>query len=242
MPSVEVQRTLVKSPPELWTELSDPSSLSRHLGELGEIRVTRVEPESAVEWEAENIRGFIQLKPSGWGTKVTLSVIRELPEPAAQEPEPEPEIVEPELVEPAEPAKAELVEPAEPELIESQPAEHEPAEPTPDPTPSPRQGFFSRLFRRRRTDTLAMEPDGAPTAEIEPPQPPEPEHAEEHEKPAEEHETPAEEHEKRTTDDRPDAAAELARVEQAMVEQDTALLSAVLNRLGAAHHRPFSRG
>ena len=31
----EVQRTLVKSPPELWTELSDPESLARHLAELG---------------------------------------------------------------------------------------------------------------------------------------------------------------------------------------------------------------
>ena len=36
-------------------------------------------------------------------------------------------------------------------------------------------------------------------------------------------------------------AAELALVEEAMAEQDTALLSAVLDRLGAAHHRPFSR-
>jgi hypothetical protein len=44
MSSTEVQRTLVKSPPELWAELGDPASLARHLGELGEIRVTRVEP------------------------------------------------------------------------------------------------------------------------------------------------------------------------------------------------------
>src|SRR5438132_1197186 len=43
----EVQRTLVKSPPELWAELSDPTSLARHLGELGEIRITRVDPEQA---------------------------------------------------------------------------------------------------------------------------------------------------------------------------------------------------
>ena len=38
----EVQRTLVKSPPELWSELSDPESLARHLGELGEVAITRV--------------------------------------------------------------------------------------------------------------------------------------------------------------------------------------------------------
>ena len=41
MISSEVQRTLVKSPPELWAELSDPAALARHLGELGEIRIVR---------------------------------------------------------------------------------------------------------------------------------------------------------------------------------------------------------
>ena len=86
MPSCEVQRTLVKSPPELWAELSDPASLAKHLGEFGEIRTTRVEPETAVEWEAEDVRGLVQLKPSGWGTKVTLTAIREI---APQEAPPE---------------------------------------------------------------------------------------------------------------------------------------------------------
>ena len=81
MISSEVQRTLVKSPPELWTELSDQATLARHLGELGEIRITRVEPERAVEWEAENISGTVRLKPSGWGTRVTLTVTREIPDP-----------------------------------------------------------------------------------------------------------------------------------------------------------------
>ena len=79
MPSSEVQRTLVKSPPELWAELSDPASLARHLGEFGEIRITRVEPETAVEWEADGVSGTVELKPSGWGTKVTLTAIREPP-------------------------------------------------------------------------------------------------------------------------------------------------------------------
>ena len=71
--SSEVQRTLVKSPPELWAELSDPTALARHLGELGEIRITRVEPEKTVEWEAADATGMVRLKPSGWGTKVTLT-------------------------------------------------------------------------------------------------------------------------------------------------------------------------
>src|SRR5438270_7422077 len=75
----EVHRTLVKSPPELWAELSDPGSLARHLGELGEVRITRLEPESLVEWDGEGLSGIVALKPSGWGTKVTLTVARTAP-------------------------------------------------------------------------------------------------------------------------------------------------------------------
>jgi len=88
MISLEVRRTLVKSPPELWTELSDPSRLAGHLRELGDIRIVRTDPEQMVEWEAQDARGSVLIKPSGWGTKVTLTVLRDTPEPeppAAQE-------------------------------------------------------------------------------------------------------------------------------------------------------------
>ncbi len=78
MISSEVQRTLVKSPPELWAEISDPDALARHLGEFGEIRITRVEPEQRVEWQAGDTAGSVVIKPSGWGTKVKLTVTREL--------------------------------------------------------------------------------------------------------------------------------------------------------------------
>ena len=81
MISSEVQRTLVKSPPELWAEISDPASLARHLGEFGEIRITRVEPEQRVEWEAGDTSGSVVIKPSGWGTKVKLTVNRERTQP-----------------------------------------------------------------------------------------------------------------------------------------------------------------
>src|ERR1700730_301899 len=81
MVSSEVQRTIVKSPPELWAELSDPAALARHLGELGEIRITRVEPEQKVEWEAEETSGTVLIDPSGWGTRGTLTATREIPEP-----------------------------------------------------------------------------------------------------------------------------------------------------------------
>jgi hypothetical protein len=79
--SSEVQRTLVKSPPELWAELSNPAALARHLGELGEIRIVRTEPETTVEWEATQATGRVQIKPSGWGTKVILTATREVPQP-----------------------------------------------------------------------------------------------------------------------------------------------------------------
>lgn len=73
MPDLSVNRTLVKSPPELWGQLSEVESLERHLGELGEISITRLEPEHTVVWEGENARGTVELEASGWGTKVTLS-------------------------------------------------------------------------------------------------------------------------------------------------------------------------
>ena len=49
----EASRTLLKSPPELWAECSDAASLSRHLDQFGEIKITRLEPETAVAWEGE---------------------------------------------------------------------------------------------------------------------------------------------------------------------------------------------
>jgi hypothetical protein len=67
----------VKSAPELWAELSDPAALARHLGELGEIRITRVEPEQEIEWEAPEATGKVHLKSSGWGTRVTLTLTRD---------------------------------------------------------------------------------------------------------------------------------------------------------------------
>ena len=122
MISSEVQRTLVKSAPELWAELSDPAALARHLGELGDIRITRVHPEEKVEWEAADTSGSVAIKPSGWGTRVTLTVTREVapPQPPiAEQPEPMPEAEQTPEIE----AQPELERPAEPGPdIEAQPA------------------------------------------------------------------------------------------------------------------------
>jgi hypothetical protein len=93
---MEAKRTLVKSPPELWAEVSDVAALARHLGEFGDIRITRTEPEAVVEWEGDRASGCVRLEPSGWGTKVTLTAeVLEPEAPPEPEPEPEPIAAEP---------------------------------------------------------------------------------------------------------------------------------------------------
>src|SRR4051812_34481915 len=155
------QRTLVKSPPELWSLVSDPEALARQLEGFGEIRISRLEPEVTVAWEGDRARGTVSLEPAGWGTKVTLTVEEPevVPEPepepapeAVVEPEPEPEpepmaIVEPEA-EPEPDAKLEL----EPQTVV-------------EPEAEPRSRFFSRLFRRRRRAEAAPIAEPAPTPE-----------------------------------------------------------------------------
>lgn len=313
MISSEVERTLVKSPPELWAELSDPAALARHLGELGEIRIVRTEPERVVEWAAEHTTGSVSIKPSGWGTRVTLSATREqrASAPAHEatsdaetdietETEAEAEVKAETTVEGASDSAAEpevvgaiLDEPAaEPEvagaILDEPPAEPEVAGAILDETaaepdaaekvaqPRPRRGFFARLFRRSaRTelppesaaqDKAPSEPDIA-TAAVE-----------------QSGHTPTETLPERPAPERPDAFAAVRQVlapetfaathpfaAQAAVEatpavepradiatelmaaedvsadevgaaEVTAVLTAVLDRLGAAHHRPFSRG
>jgi hypothetical protein len=69
MPRFEVSRTLVKSPPELWAELG-PECLEKA---LGSVSVEETEPERAIAFEGEGVRGTAVLEPAGWGTKVTLT-------------------------------------------------------------------------------------------------------------------------------------------------------------------------
>src|SRR5690348_9042759 len=74
MAELRARRTLLKSLPELWTECSQAKSLARHLGEFGEIRITKLQPESTVAWEGDAVSGTVRLESSGWGTRVTLTV------------------------------------------------------------------------------------------------------------------------------------------------------------------------
>jgi hypothetical protein len=74
----------VKSPPELWTQCSDPASLARHLRGFGEIKITRLEPESTVAWEGESASGTVTLEASGWGTRVRLTAALPRSEPVPE--------------------------------------------------------------------------------------------------------------------------------------------------------------
>jgi hypothetical protein len=226
--SSEVQRTLVKSPPELWAELSDPTTLARHLGELGEIRIVRTEPDRAVDWEAAaadrpQATGRVEIEPSGWGTRVTLSASLAAAEPVS-EPEPVEAVIEPE----SEPEPIEAVIQPEPETIEAVGPEPEIVE------PKARSGFFARLFRRRRQPQPAVEAAPESNAEVATD---EPEPEETQPEPVAEVETVEPKLELEEAAPEPDISAELAELE----EQTTAVLTGVLDRLGAAHHRPFSR-
>ena len=69
MATVEVSRTLVKSPPELWEELRG----SRLEEALGGAEVSATEPERRLRWTTGDASGTAQLEPSSWGTKVTLT-------------------------------------------------------------------------------------------------------------------------------------------------------------------------
>ncbi len=69
MATIEVSRTLVKSPPELWAELEG----DRLSEAVGQVTVRPTEHERELAWEAAGARGTALLEPAEWGTKVTLT-------------------------------------------------------------------------------------------------------------------------------------------------------------------------
>lgn len=240
-----VQRRLVKSPPELWAEVSDPEALRRHLDLFGEIRISRLEPESTVAWEGDRASGTVVLDSTGWGTKVTLTA--EMREPA--EPEPATESTaggSAPLATDTGDAAGDTTPVAATEQTggpavgapESAPGSAEP--PTADPAPvsapaapraAVRQGFFARLFRRRTAEPAVAHHQPQPEPQPMPPAP------------------PVVAPEPPPVAPGPELAAApvepLPEPEPAEPELDvqTALtaLEGVLDTLGAAHHRPFSR-
>jgi hypothetical protein len=208
----EASRTLVKSPPELWAECSDAASLARHLGQFGEIHITRLEPETAVAWEGENASGTVRLEPSGWGTRVILTA-RQLP-------------TEPPNV----PASPEAIPISEaPPALAGAPCLDPTSTPDPASAPDPASGLaaasdllphaprnrlFGRLFGflRRAPAAPASPPPAVDPAAVEPPTA---------EPPVEERGVP--------------------EVPAVATVDSQAALDCALDSLGQAHHRPFSR-
>ncbi len=190
MDSVSAQRTLVKSPPELWAKLSDAAELTRHLEEgFGEIRITRLEAERTVVWEGDSGRGTVELEASGWGTKVTLTA-----EPVGEPPE-QPLTAEPVGEPPERPVAPAAANAGPAPTLESNAVERA-------PEPGGRAGFFSRILGRMTPGRGQRAPEPVPDAAPPP----------------------------STAPGKPSG------------ERAARVLETVLDDLGAAHHRPFSRG
>jgi hypothetical protein len=287
MHDLTAKRTLVKSPPELWNELSEVERLARHLDAFGEIKITRLEPEHTVAWEGEKASGTVSIEPSGWGTKVTLRAQVEAeqeaapaersgegPETAATKEEPE---AEQPAVQPPEASKPEAAEALEPEAAaEPEPAASAPrtepaaapesasrpeldapaAEPSSEPEPPPRRGFFARLFGRRAAAPAGEQAEPAALATEEPaavepapeervpgePAPREPAVVEPVPRgPVPEEPAPEPVAEASAPEADPDGPAADAPSDPAPRDLQ-AVLDDVLDALGSAHHRPFSRG
>jgi uncharacterized protein YndB with AHSA1/START domain len=71
MYSIEVERTMVRSPHELWDKLCDRPGLARW---LGDVHVQTLQPPNRIEWSFRGASGVIELEPSRWGTTVRARV------------------------------------------------------------------------------------------------------------------------------------------------------------------------
>jgi hypothetical protein len=233
-------RTLVKSPPELWAECSDAAALTRHLDQFGDIKITRLEPETAIAWEGEQVRGTVRLEPSGWGTKVTLTAELEevaggavlepvAPEPAAVEPEPASVAVERVAVEP------------ETVAVEPEPVAVAPRPKPVAPRPEKRPGWFGRVVAML-VGSAEPEPElvlRELTAEPEPEVVAEPDVIAEPESDAVAESDVVAEPEAVAVRER-ESKPEAVPLSEELADAELALVAA-LESLGQAHHRPFSR-
>jgi hypothetical protein len=262
-------RRLVKSPPELWAELSSEDSLGRHLAEFGEVRITRVTPETTVAWEGDRASGTVELTPTGWGTKVVLTAT-----PAKAPPDGPPAVVEapvaplPPLavaeasaapIQPAAVAEAPIAPIPSRAAAEVAPAPEASSERSgiilrahPEPParlapPVAKRGFFARLFRKRQPEsaTASAAPE-APTAvppapassipaPIPPPADPVPPAPVPDPAPMP---PPAPDPVPPTPAPQPPPPPQIEVLDP---NRTVAILTEVLDDLGSAHHRPFSR-
>jgi hypothetical protein len=243
MDEVRAQRTLMKSAPELWHQVSDRDVLARRLAGFGEIRITRTERQRRVTWEGDGASGDVTLEPAGWGTRVTLTARRQriamapaspvphnasagrptttaelgttVESPAISSPKPWGEEYRPGIA-PAPSDSATTLE--SPAIVETQTLEPPAARP---------RGLLARLLRRQ----AALAPTEAPAC---------------HERPSP---APARVLEPLATAElvaepakQPAIPEQIPRARRAEDAVDRKCLAAMLDQLGANHHRPFSRG
>ncbi|MBV9339165.1 MAG: hypothetical protein JO262_20395 [Solirubrobacterales bacterium] len=270
MTELHASRTLVKSPPELWAECSDAASLARHLDRFGEIRITRLDPESAVAWEGEHARGTVRIEPAGWGTKVILTataVPRPVDQPPAAEMAVQDQVAgdgtldEPVAADCGEHrAGATRVEPGpgqQPAAIlapvQEPPAADEPVTPSVSAASPPRRRRFARLLAFLRgpaheAEVLPMSPAQPEPVAVAPPEPelieplPEPKAVEP--LPESEAVEPLPEPEAVEPAPEPEAVDPAPAPERPLAAappDPEAALAAALDSLGQAHHRPYSR-
>jgi hypothetical protein len=248
MQDLTAKRTLVKSQPELWEELSELERLAKHLGAFGEIKITKLEPEHTVAWEGKRACGTVSIEPSGWGTKVTLTaeLVEDGDPPEQEEPVGAAGVGE----EPAPDAGDAAADAVEQPVDVTKPA---PADEVPSTVQQRRRrGFWSRLFAgwlvpeerlARATVTDTAEPPGAglPGTPAQTRVEEEPPRTVEAAAGVVAEETPA-------PDVGPDGHELAAPTTDTEVraaidhEQARSVLEETLDALGSAHHRPFSRG
>jgi hypothetical protein len=251
MQDLTAKRTLVKSPPELWEELSEVERLAKHLGAFGEIKITKLEPEHKVAWEGEHASGTVSIEPSGWGTKVILRAEIEAdgdPPEASEAVAPAAAGTTNELTE-SDGQAGELEKPVadgDRAPDSSTAPEPTPTTATPEPPRRRRRGFWSRLFagwlvpeERLHKETPAAEPKvevaSAPPV-VETPEA----------EPQASDKEPAEEAPAADGDTSAEATAGVATVVEPAPGIDSERVRSVLEEasdaLGSAHHRPYSRG
>jgi hypothetical protein len=228
MAELQASRTLLKSGPELWAECREAGSLAKHLGEFGEIRITKLEPENAVAWEGDAVSGTVRLEAAGWGTRVTLTVHDTREPPVAESAA----VVEPPAIEPPAAAVPEPEPEPHPELE---------TEPEPEPVqaaPAPRPGMLARMLAAFRRPPAPATPEpvavsAEPDARAAGPEPPAVEPAPRAAEPA----PPALEPDLPAAEPVPPAVESAG----ASAERADRMLDAALDSLGRAHHRPYSR-
>jgi hypothetical protein len=199
MDDSRAQRTLVKSPPELWAEISDAGALAGHLEAFGDIRITRLVPETTVAWEGGRARGTVELEPAGWGTRVTLTAHVAQEGATAGDPGSAPE--------------------REPEVTAAAASEDEAATGAERQSgPAPRRWRFLGFLLGRRSDTAPHDVLPPPSGDTTDPGSP----------------GPGMDVEPAECPSTMPAPLTVGRAEE--------ILTGVLDDLGAARHRPFSRG